>query len=90
MVADCIGGTTIARLVRIRPTLVQRTVPREASFTFTLPVVRVGSNTDIAITTRHNAKVVRSTFRAGISAISKLEEGLWVPLPCGTPFGVAR
>jgi len=94
MVADRISRTSILSLIRVRPALVQRALPREASLTKTLlgaltvwDGIRADAN--ITVTALHDGKVVSRTLLASILAVAKLEKSLGLPLPGSAPFGVA-
>lgn len=95
IVANRISRATIPGLIRVSPALVQRAIPREACLTETLlrplPIRnRIRANTNIAITTLHNRKVVSGPILTSILTISKLEKRLRLPLARSSPFGVAR
>ena len=51
---------------------------------------RIRTNTNIVITTLHDAEIVGSTLYARVGAMSELEHSLRVPLSISAHLGVAR
>jgi hypothetical protein len=93
-VADRVSRTSILSLIRVRPALVQRALPGEASLAGTLIGAlavwdRVSADTNIAIAALHDGEVVSRTVLAGILTVAKLEKSLSLPLASSAPFGVA-
>lgn len=94
MITNRISRRPISHLIRVRPPLIKRTIPRETSLTRTIPrplPVRNGidAHSNIAITALHDGQIVRRPFLSGILAVAELEEGLRFPLSADAPFGVA-
>jgi hypothetical protein len=95
MVADRISRASILGLIGVRPALVQRAVPGEASLAGTLLRTfairnRISADADIAIAALHDREVVSRAFCASILTVAELEESLSLPLAGSAPFGVAR
>ena len=62
LVANRIGRTADIDLIRVGPSLIRSTIPREADLAFASAIGGPGPNSNVTITALHDGEVVRGAF----------------------------
>ena len=89
LVTDRVSWTAYINLSWIRPSLIYRAIPWEASLAGTIAVVWIGSHSYVRVAALHKTQVVSGASLASIFAITKLEKCLRLPLTIQAPLSMA-